>query len=44
MHSRLLCQTVDEIRAASTLAEVGPKAAARVQQALHPRLVASLMR
>ncbi len=40
----LLRQTVDEIRASSNLAEVGPKAAARIEQALHPEFVAILMR
>jgi tRNA A-37 threonylcarbamoyl transferase component Bud32 len=40
----LLRQTVDEIRASSNLAEVAPKAVARVEQALHPEFVAILMR
>jgi len=41
---QLLRQTVDEIRASSRLAEVAPKAAARIEQALHPEFVAILMR
>jgi tRNA A-37 threonylcarbamoyl transferase component Bud32 len=41
---QLLRQTVDEIRASSNLAEVAPKAAGRVAQALHPEFVAILMR
>jgi eukaryotic-like serine/threonine-protein kinase len=41
---RLLRQTVDEIRASSNLAEVAPKAVARIEQALHPEFVAILMR
>jgi tRNA A-37 threonylcarbamoyl transferase component Bud32 len=40
----LLRQTVDEIRASSNLAEVAPKAVARIEQALHPEFVAILMR
>jgi len=40
----LLRQTVDEIRASSNLADVAPKAVARVEQALHPEFVAILMR
>ena len=40
----LLRQTVDEIRSSSNLAEVAPKAAARIEQALHPEFVAILMR
>ena len=40
----LLRQTVDEIRASSNLAEVAPKAAARIEQALHPEFVSILMR
>jgi tRNA A-37 threonylcarbamoyl transferase component Bud32 len=41
---QLLRQTVDEIRASSNLAEVAPKAVARIEQALHPEFVAILMR
>jgi hypothetical protein len=41
---QLLRQTVDEIRASSNLAEVAPKAVARIEQALHPEFVAMLMR
>jgi tRNA A-37 threonylcarbamoyl transferase component Bud32 len=41
---QLLRQTVDEIRASSNLADVAPKAAARIEQALHPEFVAILMR
>jgi eukaryotic-like serine/threonine-protein kinase len=41
---QLLRQTVDEIRASSNLAEVAPKAVARVELALHPEFVAILMR
>jgi len=40
----LLLQTVDEIRASSNLADVAPKAVARIEQALHPEFVAILMR
>ncbi len=40
----LLRQTVDEIRASSNLAEVAPKAVARIEQALHPEFVSILMR
>jgi len=40
----LLRQTVDEIRASSNLADVAPKAVARIEQALHPEFVAILMR
>ncbi len=40
----LLRQTMDEIRASSNLAEVAPKAVARIEQALHPEFVAILMR
>jgi eukaryotic-like serine/threonine-protein kinase len=40
----LLLQTVDEIRASSNLAEVAPKAVARIEQALHPEFVSILMR
>ena len=35
---------MDEIRASSNLAEVAPKAVARIEQALHPEFVAILMR
>ncbi len=41
---QLLRQTVDEIRASSSLGEVAPKAVARIEQALHPEFVAILMR
>jgi tRNA A-37 threonylcarbamoyl transferase component Bud32 len=41
---QLLRQTVDEIRASSNLAEVAPKAVARIEQALHPEFVSILMR
>jgi hypothetical protein len=41
---QLLRQTVDEIRASSNLAEVAPKAVARIEQAVHPEFVAILMR
>jgi tRNA A-37 threonylcarbamoyl transferase component Bud32 len=41
---QLLRQTVDEIRASSNLAEVAPKAVARIEQALHSEFVAILMR
>src|SRR5579864_7000598 len=41
---QLLRQTVDEIRASSNLAEVAPKAVARIEQALHPEFVAILTR
>jgi hypothetical protein len=41
---QLLRQTVDEIRASSNLAEVAPKVAVRIEQALHPEFVAILMR
>jgi eukaryotic-like serine/threonine-protein kinase len=41
---QLLRQTVDEIRASSSLAEVAPKAVARIEQALHPEFVSILMR
>jgi tRNA A-37 threonylcarbamoyl transferase component Bud32 len=41
---QLLRQTVDEIRASSNLAEVAPKAVARIEQALHPEFAAILMR
>jgi tRNA A-37 threonylcarbamoyl transferase component Bud32 len=41
---QLLRQTVEEIRASSNLAEVAPKAVARIEQALHPEFVAILMR
>lgn len=40
----LLRQTVDEIRASSNLADVAPKAVARIEHALHPEFVAILMR
>ena len=40
----LLRQTVDEIRASSNLADVAPKAVARIEQALHPEFVSILMR
>jgi eukaryotic-like serine/threonine-protein kinase len=35
---------VDEIRASSNLADVAPKAVARIEQALHPEFVSILMR
>jgi tRNA A-37 threonylcarbamoyl transferase component Bud32 len=41
---QLLRQTVDEIRTSSNLAEVAPKAVARIEQALHPVFVSILMR
>lgn len=41
---QLLRQTVDEIRAASNLGEVAPKAVGRIEQALHPEFVTILMR
>ncbi len=41
---QLLRQTVDEIRASSNLADVAPKAVARIEQALHPEFVSILMR
>lgn len=41
---RLLRQTVDEIRAASNLAEVAPKVVAGIEQALHPEFVSILAR
>jgi hypothetical protein len=41
---QLLRQTVDEIRTSSNLAEVAPKAVARIEQALHPVSVSILMR
>ncbi len=41
---QLLRQTVDEIRASSNLADVAPKAVARMEQALHPEFVAILVR
>jgi tRNA A-37 threonylcarbamoyl transferase component Bud32 len=40
----LLRQTVDEIRAASSIAEVAPSAVTRIEQALHPEFVSILMR
>jgi serine/threonine-protein kinase len=41
---QLLRQTMDEIRAASNLAEVAPKVVSRIEQALHPEFVSILMR
>jgi len=41
---QLLLQTVDEIRASSSLVDVAPKAVARIEQALHPEFVTILMR
>jgi serine/threonine-protein kinase len=41
---QLLRQTVDEIRASFSLAEVAPKTAARIEQALHSEFAAILMR
>lgn len=40
----LLRQTVDEIRASSSLADAAPKVVARIEQALHPEFVAIVVR